>query len=300
MAEQGPRGSNPPGFFMVMLSSRAIVCSVWMSFAAVTAIAAEPVAKAPVANPLVAGPAITTGQVGVVEPGYLFSTKEPFVPRDIDYSIELGAMSERHSLYWVAGDIGRHVGRCFLTESQSCQQYLDAIVGVAGRESETYGVFLGSVRWQFVNFPRSWSPFTRVFAGPIHAHTEFSNEWRLASGIGIGLISYLHERVDVRFESRFGYADHAIGQALFSVQVKSDRLLEYFARRLAEVGLMTVETAIKATGAAVQATGEGIGTALEGVTSPFRSGPPTKETPTPAAAPTPAPTPAPLPTSAPK
>lgn len=190
---------------------------------------------------------------------FLLSTQYPFVPRDTDYSLELGAMSAKQSLYWAGANVGRHVGRCILSGSQTCQQYLDLIGGVGGRDGETDGVFLGSVRWQFINFPRSWSPLFRIFGGAINAHTESAKAWHLVTGAGVGFTMYLHDRVDIRLESRLGYADRPIGQTMIAVQVKSDRLLAYFASKLAALGIATVETAIEATGAAIK-----------GVTAPFR------------------------------
>ncbi len=223
-------------------------------------------AEAPPPPPVVGQPSINLGEDG----DYLLTTKYPFVPQQTDYSIEIGAMSEKHSLYWVAGNVGEHVGRCLFTSTQSCQQYLDLLIGIAGRDAETYGAFLGSVRWQFVNFPRSWSPLFRLYGGALRARVEQGKSWRPTYGAGIGVVMYLHHNVDLRLETRLGYADRPIGQAIFAIQVKSDRLLEYFARRLAELGLSTVETAIQATGAAVKATGEGIAAGLQTVTSPFR------------------------------
>ncbi|MCM2281702.1 MAG: hypothetical protein NDI61_07635 [Bdellovibrionaceae bacterium] len=182
---------------------------------------------------------------------YLLSEDEPFVPRDSDYSLELGAMAEQRSLYWAAGHFGRHVGRCFLTDSQTCQQYLDFLVGFAGRDSETYTHLWTSVRWQFVNFPRSWSPLLRVFGGAVRAQVPSETEWRGISGMGLGVTTFLHDKVDLRFEMRAGFSKHVMSQGVFAVQIKTDRLLEYFAKKMAEFGVL------------------GLTTAIEGVSAPF-------------------------------
>ena len=159
-------------------------------------------------------------------------------------------MAERRSLYWVAANVGQHVGRCILTSSQTCQQYIDGIAGVGGRDAETFGLFLGSLRWQFVNFPRSWSPLIRLAAGPMRFQTADEDGWSFVYGIGVGAIAFLHDKVDLRIESRILQSqDHTMAQAMLSIHFKADRLIIYFAEKLEEIGISTVR----------------------GVTAPFRS-----------------------------
>jgi len=70
--------------------------------------------------------------------------------------------------------------------------------------------------------------------------------------------------------------DRGFVVALVSAHVKTDRLLEYFARKLKDLGVGTVKTAIEATGTVIKATGEGVGSAVDSLK--------------PSASPTPAPT----------
>lgn len=202
----------------------------------------------------------------VVEPETLLGAGYPFVPRKIDYSLELGWMGAHRDALWVGGQIGTHVGRCILTASETCQQYLDFIAGAGVREAESYGLFLGSARWQYVNFPDRASTFVRVFGGGGHVSREGLNIWRPAIGAGIGVTTYLHRNVDVRIELRSGAVDRAFIQAIGAVQIKADNLLEYFAMKLKEIGAGTARTVIEATGTVIDATGEGIGAAVDVVT----------------------------------
>lgn len=172
---------------------------------------------------------------------YLLSEEEPYTPRDTEYSVEIGSMAEQRSLYWLAANVGQHVGRCLLTSSQTCQQYVDGIIGVGGRDAETYGLFLGSLRWQFVNFPRSWSPLIRVFGGSMRAHRSEEEDWRLAYGVGLGVITFLHDKVDLRLEARSGYTERPFSQLMIAIHFKADRLVVYFAEKLEELGIMTFE-----------------------------------------------------------
>lgn len=241
----------------ISLATILVLLLLSLEARAITPVKPTPTPAASPAQTILPAEARTeTVTVEVPDEGYLFSTIEPFVPRDTDYSIEIGAMAENRSLYWIAGNIGQHIGRCLLTTSQTCQQYIDGIIGVGGRDEETFGIFLGSLRWQFINFPRSWSPMLRLFGGVTRAHVREAKEWRPMYGAGIGVTTYLHERADLRFELRGGQmGDHAFAQGLIGIQFKADRLLEYFAVKLVELGITTAETAIKATEKAVEATG---------------------------------------------
>lgn len=204
-------------------------------------------------------------------PKTLLGPAPPFVPRAIDYSMELGFHAGREDQLWIGGSIGRHVGRCWLSESETCQQYLDVIGGAAVREAESAGLYLGSVRWQFVNFPDRHSPFARVFVGMAQIKRPDEIGWRPVYGAGYGVTTYLHRMVDLRVEGRIGATDRLFLQGVMAAQIKTDRLLETFAKRLRDLGRGTVETAIEATDTAIKATGEGIEGLADEVAKPFRN-----------------------------
>src|SRR4051812_27007172 len=94
--------------------------------------------------------------------GVPYVLRVPYVPLKWDYGFELGNYSTLQNNYWLGVNVGRQLGTCIFTESQTCQQYLDGIVGLGGRESRTHFMLLPSLRWQFVNFPTYWSTFARV------------------------------------------------------------------------------------------------------------------------------------------
>ncbi len=204
------------------------------------------------------------------EPGTLLGAAPPYVPRKTDYAFEGGMMSARDELFWAGAMMGAHVGRCVFSRSETCQQFVDGILGVGLREGETQGHFWLSPRWQFVNFPNRYSPFVRVFGGIANiSRAEHRGAFGVFGG-GIGITTYLHDKVDLHAETRVLMIDRALFQVLFGVNIKADRLIEYFAVKLKDFGLGTVHTAIDATGTAIEATGEGLGGILKGVIAPFK------------------------------
>ncbi|MES2963073.1 MAG: hypothetical protein V4760_04225, partial [Bdellovibrionota bacterium] len=105
-----------------------------------------------------------------------------------------------------------------------------------------------------------------VFGGAAAVNVAAERTWKPVGGIGVGITTYLHRNVDLRAEARVGGVDQSFVLGLLSAHVKTDRLLEYFARKLGELGVGTVQTAIEATGTVIKATGEGVGSAIEGLT----------------------------------
>jgi hypothetical protein len=203
------------------------------------------------------------------EPATLLSQAPPYVPRSTDYSLELGLFQTRRPSVWLGGNVGFHLGRCVLSKSHFCEQYFDVIGGAAVREAQTYGLFLGSLRWQYIDFPERYSIFWRVFGGTSHTQRGERSEWLPTGGAGLGVTTYLHRNVDLRLEARAGVADRFYSQGLIGIQIKTDNLLEYFAKKLRDLGVGTVNTAIEATGTAIKATGEGLNAISNEVASPF-------------------------------
>jgi len=199
-----------------------------------------------------------------------FLTNNPYVPQHKDYGFELGAMRERKGLYWMGINLGFNSGLCFASKDPQCQQYIDLIFGAGGREGETHYMGLISPRWQWVRFPSSWSPFARGFGGVLNSIETQGSEHMLTWGGGIGVARQLHERADMRIEFRFGYGDEPFGMGLFSIQLKIDRLIEYFAKQMQGLG----EGAVSATGGlikgtatftgkVIETTGKGVGKVME-------------------------------------
>lgn len=219
------------------------------------------------------------------EPSTLLGDGPPYVPRKTDYSLELGLMSARDDLFWAGAMMGAHLGPCVFSASETCQQFVDGIIGVAVREGETQGHFWLSPRWQYVNFPARFSPFWRVFGGIANIARPENRGMHGVFGGGAGVTTYLHDKVDLHAEARWVATDRVFYQVLLGINVKADRLLEYFAVKLKELGVGTVRTAIDATGTAIEATGEGLGGLMRGVISPFKKEEPavtTEPVPTPA------------------
>jgi hypothetical protein len=217
---------------------------------------------------------VSFGAMAAVDgvPRTLLGAAPPYVPREVDYSPELGVITTGEELFWFGGNIGVHVGHCMFSQSETCQQYVELIGGAGVREAETHGLFLGSLRWQYVNFPDRYSPFWRLFSGASLLARGGERGWRGVGGVGVGVTTYLHKNVDLRLEFRAGLEDRPFAQGLIAAQIKVDRLLEYFALKLKDFGMGAVGTVLDATGTAVKATGEGLGGIVEGVSSQFREG----------------------------
>lgn len=176
--------------------------------------------------------------------------REPYVPQLYDYGAELGATSGELSYYTLGAAIGFHAGTCIFSASQSCQQYMDIIFDATGRDSHTHYLGLGSLRWQWVNFPSSWSMLTRVLAGVNNQIVPSGVRQYFVYGGGIGITTYLHPKADLRFEYRAYHADQLYHQVTFSVLLKMERWIEFFAEKLKDIGVGTAEV----TGAVIQGT----------------------------------------------
>jgi hypothetical protein len=172
-----------------------------------------------------------------------FVQRDPYVPYNIDYGLEFGSGWGRENTYHFGANLGTHLGRCVFSESQTCQQYADALVSNWGREGQSMTALQASLRWQFVNFPSSWSPFARIaLGGGVFRLPGREGETMVAS-IGYGVSTYLHPRADLRIELRVGIAEVPVGQVMFSFQVKTDRWLSYFATKARDLGYGAVSGA---------------------------------------------------------
>ncbi|MFK8136958.1 MAG: hypothetical protein AB8E15_01240 [Bdellovibrionales bacterium] len=203
---------------------------------------------------------------------YPHSNTHPYIPHKWDYGIELGNMWIDEGLYWLGGNYGYNIGTCILTESQSCQQYFDVLLGASGRSGESNYYALLSYRWQFVNFPSPRSPVARIFTGVMHRIKDNTTKQFPVIGVGYGVTTYLHERADIRVEGRLGYGEEigSFFQMFISVELKVARWLNFFAGKIRDVGVGTVETTgkiiksgAKATGSLVEAGAEGLSKGVE-------------------------------------
>ena len=178
-------------------------------------------------------------------------------------------MRAREDLAYLGGMMGANIGRCVFSESETCQQFVDALAGGGMRDGESYAFALASLRWQYVNLPDRFGPFWRIFAGGGEIHRS-GRHWEPVFGAGYGITNYLHDKVDLRLEVRVGVIDRVFAQTLIGAQIKGDLLLSYFAAKLRDLGYGTISTAFEATGTALEATGEGLGGIVEGVSSSIR------------------------------
>lgn len=179
---------------------------------------------------------------------------KPFVPETFDYYFELGAMWEERNMYWMGAGFGRHIGHCVFSESETCQQYWDVFGGVSGRDGLTSLLFLMGPRWQFVSFPKHYSPALRAFAGVMNIRDDLRDKEVFAYGVGYGWTMAVHDRVNMRLEGRVGHADEIWYQSVVSVHIKMDRWVDYFGAQLKKIGIDAVET----TGGVLRKTGDAI------------------------------------------
>ena len=153
----------------------------------------------------------------------------PYVPQKKDYGIELGSMIEKFNLYWVGVNLGFNRGTCFHLNNPYCQQYIDILFGAGGREAETHYIAAVSPRFQWVNYPSSWSPFARFILGAQNSIEVTNTNHYLVVGASVGVTRQMHEHLDVRFEIRASHGDQGFLQGLLGMQLKIDELVESFA-----------------------------------------------------------------------
>lgn len=219
---------------------------------------------------------LTLEKIQEIERKYLTSREEkylyyphanthPYVPPPWETGLEFGSMWYDSNLFWMGVNTGWHLGTCFFGQSQTCQQYFDLLIGVSARDSNTHYFYSPGLRWQFVNFPKTWSPFVRLFVGGLHSIESHGIRDYTLYGGGIGFSTFLHRRADFRVEARVGKADIVYSQLFISIQLKVDRWVDFFANKLEQIGIGAVKTVGKGVVKGVEVVGEGAKTVGKGV-----------------------------------
>ena len=190
----------------------------------------------------------------------------PYVPERREYNIEIGSMYEERNQYWLGASMGFHIGRCIFSRSQSCQQFTDLIGGVGGRDGMTNGTFLSSVRWQFTDLSDNYATHARIFIGGINHNDDFRDGVEFTYGMGFGITTSVHDRLDLRLETRLGQADRPWGQTFLALSLKFDRWVDYFAEKLESMGVAgkLIKGTAEVTGNVIQGTIETTGKVLKG------------------------------------
>lgn len=170
-------------------------------------------------------------------------------------------MMVESGLYWLGGNLGLHSGNCVFYKDPSCQQYYDLGFGAGGRDGETEYISSISARFQWVRFPSSWSPFSRVFAGLLYTIYPPIAEQYFTYGIGGGVTHRLHENLDLRLELRVGYANQSYVQGIVGLQLKIDKVISDFAGKIKDLGEGTVKT----TTDVIEGTVEGTKKVIKGI-----------------------------------
>ena len=182
----------------------------------------------------------------------------PYIPEKFDYYVELGSLWEQRSQFWMGAGFGRHLGRCVLSSSQTCQQYWDLIGGFGGRDGLTTGIALTGVRWQFVDFPKLYSPSVSLFAGYMSVRDNDRDLSILTYALGYGITTSLHKRVDLRIEARAGMGDEVWSQALFAFHLKLDKWVDYFGAKLKKFGVKAFNSTTDTIGSGLKSTGDAV------------------------------------------
>ena len=164
-----------------------------------------------------------------------------YVPEKTEYGFEFGSMWESNNLYWISGTFGKHVGRCLLSQKQTCQQYIDFIFGVGGRDGLTLGNVFVSPRWQYVSFPSHVSPYFRLLGGAKNIRDDFRDITTGSGGIGIGVATAAHENLDLKLETRIGYSDQVWSQVMIVFSFKVQSWVDHFSEKLKKLGVSTIE-----------------------------------------------------------
>jgi hypothetical protein len=190
---------------------------------------------------------------------FRYVSREPYVPQLYDYGVEFGSAHGEMNYYSAGLGVGFHVGRCMFSDSQTCQQYFDLMANVNGRDGHTHYLGTGSLRWQFIRFPSSWSPFVRVLAGMSNEIIPGAVNQYFIYGAGIGLTTYLHPKADMRVEYRAFQAERIYSQITLSFQFKMEKWVEYFAEKLKDIGVGTASV----TGSVLKGSANVVGGVVE-------------------------------------
>ncbi len=174
----------------------------------------------------------------------------PYAPEKNEYQAEVGSMWEKSSLYWLGVTYGHHVGRCLWAETQNCQQYFDVIAGFGNGDSVTHTAVLAGPRWQFVSFPKPFSPLLRVFVGGINVRDSNRDRTIGAYGGGVGFAATVHPRLDVKWELRAGQSDFFWAGTMLTFSMRIDHVVDYFSDKIVSASVATAQ----ATGAIIQTT----------------------------------------------
>jgi hypothetical protein len=174
----------------------------------------------------------------------------PYIPEKHEYHFELGGMWEADNLYWLGLTYGRHMGKCAWVPSGDCHQYFDITGGVGGREAYTDGLVLVGLRWQHVTFPKPYSPSYRLFGGVMNIRDNERDRQVGVYGVGIGYTASLHQKMDVKWETRIGGGDQFWAQTMLSLSFKIDSWVDGFGEKLKSVGWGAVEK----TGSVIKST----------------------------------------------
>ncbi len=208
-----------------------------------------------------------TSQVNTELPKLRSFTKTfSYIPEKQQYELELGSMWEKSNLYWLGGNVGFHIGRCMFSQSQTCQQYADVIFGAGGRDGLTNGVLLPSLRWQFIDVKDRFVPHARLMVGVMNISDKDRDKSTFSYGIGYGWTTAVHERLDLKFEIRAGYADQLWSQSFLSFSFKFDKWVDYFAKKLEGLGIAgkVIKGAAGITGRIIKGTVETTGKVIQG------------------------------------
>ncbi|PIT98739.1 MAG: hypothetical protein COT74_13655 [Bdellovibrionales bacterium CG10_big_fil_rev_8_21_14_0_10_45_34] len=172
-----------------------------------------------------------------------YTNKTPYAPMSWDYGAGFGLFNHQRLHYQLSGQLGKHLGECLFVNTTTCQQYIDLLGDLSGREGSTlYGGKL-SFRWQFVNFPSNMSPFFRIQAGLVNAIEKEGVMLSGVGGLGLGLNYVLHPRLDLRIEGRQEYYRSLPVQTfLLGFQFKIDNWVSDFADSMKDIGTQTIET----------------------------------------------------------
>lgn len=190
-----------------------------------------------------------------------FYKEEPYVPQVKDYGLELGSMAMKDGLYWLGLNLGVNSGNCLYSSDPNCQQFYEVGFGAGGRDGETQYIGSISARFQWVRFPSSWSPFTRVYVGVLNTIYPPISDHFFTYGLGAGITRRLHEHLDLRLEGRVGYGYQAYFQGIIGLQLKIDDVIASFADKVKNLSKDTLE----GTGNIIKGTIEGTGKVIKGI-----------------------------------
>src|SRR5690606_8699106 len=101
------------------------------------------------------------------------------------------------------------------------------------------------LRWQYVQFPQSFSPSFRLLTGVQKIKDPDRDHFHFTYGLGVGWTTTLHKNLDMKIETRVGQGSEPWSMVFLSFNLKVDDWVEDISSKVKKLGEDTWEVSGK-------------------------------------------------------